>query len=85
MNKNKKFFICKPPVSLCVFESIFSYTFFAAIIISRRFTSISISPRMHFILLVRYVAAAIDIVDFAGYSKDQKITGAYGIDVIWGN
>ena len=40
---------------------------------------------MHFILLVRYVAAAIDIVDFAGYSKDQKITGAYGIDVIWGN
>lgn len=53
-------------------------------IVSRRYTPISISDKSHSILLIGYITAAADIVDFADYNNDGKIINSLSVvDFIW--
>ena len=54
------------------------------IIFSRRHTPIIIKNEIHSILLIDYLTAAADIVDFAEYANNEIITFNYGINIIWG-
>ena len=54
------------------------------IIFSRRHTPIVIKNELHSILLIDYLTAAADIVDFAEYSNSELIGETVGIDLIWG-
>ena len=69
----------------CAAISLFTCVYLTAIIIARRYTPISIGVRCHLTLLVGYLTAAADIVDFAEHSKNEAITNAYGVDLIRGS
>jgi hypothetical protein len=55
-----------------------------AVIFARRWTPILISQKSHLLLLVGYLSAAADIVDFAEYSNKEDTTNTIGVDTIWG-
>ena len=54
-------------------------------IFARRHTPLLIKNELHSLLLIDYLTAAADIVDFAEYSTNELITESVGIDLIWGN
>jgi len=50
----------------------------------RRHSPIEIENETHSLLLIDYLTAAADIVDFADYSNNETITHKLGINLIWG-
>ena len=55
------------------------------VILTRRFTPISISTEEHSILLYNIISLSADIFDFAEYSNNEAITNIYGVNMIWCN
>ena len=68
----------------CTTISLFLCVYLTAVIFARRWTPILISRKSHLLLLVGYLSAAADIVDFAEYSNKEEITNIIGVDTIWG-
>ena len=55
-----------------------------SMIFVRRHSPIEIQNETHSLLLIDYLTAAADIVDFADYSNKEKVTKIVGINLIWG-
>ena len=53
------------------------------IIFVRRHSPIQIQNETHSLLLISYLTAAADIVDFADYSNHEIISQHVGIEIIW--
>ena len=53
------------------------------IIFVRRHSPMEVQNETHSILLINYLTAAADIVDFADYSNYEIITNQVGIKFIW--
>lgn len=53
-------------------------------IFSRRHTPLLIKNELHSELLIDYLTASADIVDFADYSNNELIVESFGINLIWG-
>jgi hypothetical protein len=70
--------------SYCTSISVFICFFLMVIIFARRHTPLLIKNELHSLLLIDYLTAAADIVDFAEYSNNELITESVGIDLIWG-
>ena len=70
-------------MTACTAISLFLCIYLTAVIFSRRWTPILISKRSHLLLLVGYLSAAADIVDFAEYSNKEEITHIISVDIIW--
>lgn len=68
----------------CVSVSVFTCIYITTIILARRYTPIEISIKSHMTLLVGYLTAAADIVDFAENSSNETITEKFGVDFTWG-
>ena len=66
---------CKIPSlnSYCTSLSVFLCAFLMTIIFVRR----------HSLLLISYLTAAADIVDFADYSQNEVVSEGVGIEIIW--
>ncbi len=56
-----------------------------SMIFVRRHSPIEILNETHSLLLIDYLTAAADIVDFAEYSNKDKVTKSVGINLIWSN
>jgi hypothetical protein len=55
-----------------------------SMIFVRRHSPIEIENETHSLLLIDYLTAAADIVDFADYNNNETITHKVGINLIWG-
>jgi hypothetical protein len=53
-------------------------------IFSRRHTPLLIKNELHSELLIDYLTASANIVDFADYSNNELIVESFGINLIWG-
>ena len=56
-----------------------------SMIFVRRHSPIEIENETHSLLLIDYLTAAADIVDFTDYSYNVKVAHNNGIHLIWGN
>lgn len=70
--------------SYCVSLGVILCTFLITVITVRRHSPIKAFNETHSVLLVFYLSAAADIVDFAEYSKYEiLIKGHGGVNLIW--
>ena len=83
-SKRKVYFLKAPDFDLCTTVSLFLCIYLTAVTFSRRWTPILMIQKSHLILLVGYLSAAADIVDFADYSNKEEITKLLGVNTIWG-
>lgn len=76
---------CKIPSlnSYCTSLSVFLCAFLMTIIFVRRHSPIKVSNETHSLLLISYLTAAADIVDFADYSQNEVVSEGVGIEIIW--
>lgn len=50
----------------------------------RRHSPIKAQNETHSLLLIAYLSAAADIIDFAEYSNSEIVSHKVGINLIWG-
>ena len=56
-----------------------------SIIFVRRHSPIEIENGTHSLLLIDYLTAAADIVDFTDYSHNESVSHHNGIHLVWGD
>lgn len=70
--------------SYCISLNVFLCMFLIAIITVRRHSPIQANNETHSFLLICYLSAAADIIDFADYNKHDIIIHVIGNHLIWG-
>lgn len=61
------------------------YIYLIIQIVVRRHTPVPLSDKYHSILLVSYITAAADIVDFSEYhNNSEAVHSLKGVTIIWG-
>ena len=69
--------------SFCTALAIILCSYLMTIIFVRRHSPMEVKNETHSLLLINYLTAAADIVDFADYSNYEIIIREVGISFIW--